>query len=255
MEDVPNEVQKVWNLKLISAKMPGTFFGKETLDDASRIMSVYPEWFNDIETPTKKIKRMQYGLMPEHDYRTMDKVLSMVCDQFKDEGIIRTLEIGVHKGNTSRGIHRFISEMGKANFHTGIDNCHDLQVQPPFEGCNLILGSSIEVYNHIANESQHFVFIDGCHNFPMTVADFFCYKDKVKKGGFIAFHDTGSQIPLFKDYQGMGDKAEADMFIACRKAVKSIGLIDDTFPGWKKVIDEYDTKFDTGGILVVQKIN
>lgn len=197
---------------------------------------------------------MTYGIMPPFDYLTLDKTLDLVCRQFPS-GVITSLEIGVHRGDGSRGIHAFFTARNRINFHTGIDNERDLKINPPFPGCNLIIGNSIEVYNQIYNDTQNFVLIDGCHNYPMTMADFLVYSDKVTKNGFVAFHDTGSHIPLFKDYQGMGPKDDPDMYIACRKAVKKLGLLDNTFPGWKLIFDEFDPKHDTGGIVVVQKIS
>lgn len=191
--------------------------------------------------------------MTETDYQTMDKVLGMVLESFP-EGIINTCEIGVHRGDGSRGIHKFITDAGRINFHTGIDNQHDFEMGSPFEGCNFIIGSSIEVYNQLADNSQHFLLIDGCHNYPMTMADFLVYSDKVRVGGFVAFHDTGEQIKPMTDFQGMGSKDDPDMYIACRKAVKKLGLFDDTFPGWEYQFSIWDDQFHTGGITVVKRI-
>lgn len=196
---------------------------------------------------------MTYGWMPPHDYATMDKTLELVCAQFPD-GIINSTELGVRDGRTSIGIHQFFSEKHRTNFHTGIDNGRDMEIKEPFPGCNLIIGNSIEVYYHLRDNSQHFLFFDASHAFPMVVADFFCYQGKIKKGGYAAFHDTGKQIPLYKDYQGMGDKGDPDMFISCRKALDKIGLLNDTYPGWKLIFDEFDPNHDTGGIVVVQKL-
>jgi len=160
---------------------------------------------------------MRYGWMPERDYQTMDKILEKVCLTFPN-GVINTCEIGVREGRTSRGIHKFLTDKGRVNFHTGIDNQHDIPTPVPFEGCNLIIGNSIEVYNQIADSSQHFLFIDGNHSYPMTMADFLVYSDKIKENGYIALHDTGRQIKPFTDYQGMGSKEDPDMYISCRKA-------------------------------------
>lgn len=197
---------------------------------------------------------MTYGLMPPKDYETLDRVLEMVCENFP-HGVINTLEIGVHNGNGSRGIHAFFTERHRINFHTGIDNQRDFKMGPPFEGCNFIIGNSIEVYNQVSDNSQHFLLIDGCHNYPMTMADFLVYSDKIKPKGFVAFHDTGAHIPSFKDYQGMGSKDDPDMYIACRKAINKLGLLTDSFAScWKLVLDVADTLHDTGGITVVQKL-
>lgn len=191
--------------------------------------------------------------MPEADYHTLDKTLDLVCKTFP-EGVINTVEIGVHKGNGSRGIHKFFEEKSRLNFHTAIDNNHDLTVDIPFTGCNLIIGNSYEVYNQLADNSQHFGLIDGNHSYPITLVDFLVYSDKIRIGGLVAFHDTGKQIPAYKDYQHLGSRSDPDMFIACRKAVKKLGLLDNKHEGWKLIYDEFDPNFDTGGIVVVQKI-
>lgn len=188
-----------------------------------------------------------YGLMPEQDYRTLDDIFYRLCETFPT-GIINTLEIGVHNGNGSRGIHKFFTDAGRINFHTGIDNQRDFEMDAPFPGCNFIIGNSIEVYNQIPDRSQHFLLIDGCHNYPMTMADFLVYSSKIKQGGFVAFHDTGAHIPAFKDYQGMGSREDQDMYISCRRALLTLGLLEGTRAGWILCHDEADTNFDTGGI-------
>lgn len=195
---------------------------------------------------------MTYGLMPNSDYKTMDATLEMVCRTFP-EGIINTFEIGVHAGNTSRGIHNFLTNKGRLNFHTGIDNGHDLPITEPFPGCNIIIGNSIEVYNRIEDNSQHFGFIDGNHSYPMTMADHLVYSPKIRKGGYLSFHDTGRQIKPKTDWQGMGSREDPDMYISCRKAIEKLGLHVDG-ANWNLIFDDYDPNFHTGGIMVFQKL-
>lgn len=195
----------------------------------------------------------KYGLLTAKDIETIEKTLDFVCDQFP-EGIINTTELGVRDGSTSRGIHNYLTSKGRFNFHTGIDNNKDMPVVRPFDGCHLIIGNSIEVYNQLADNSQCFLFIDACHNYPITMADFLVYSDKVRHGGFVAFHDCGLQIAPFTDYQGVGSREDKDMFISCRKAVNKLGLLENKFPGWDLIFDEYDPSFPTGGIVVVKKI-
>jgi hypothetical protein len=200
----------------------------------------------------------RYGLMPEHDYDTLDKTLDLVLREFP-EGVINTLEIGVHRGNGSRGIHKFISDRGRINFHTGIDNQHDLQVTPPFEGCHIIIGNSMEIYNKVHNNSQHFILVDGNHSLPMTIIDTFVYAPKLKTGGLMALHDTGAQIKPHTDYQYMGDRDDEDMYISCRKAAQELGLLRPKSTigrfDFELVFDEYDVNFPTGGLLVIRKVN
>lgn len=193
---------------------------------------------------------MKYGLMTELDYETMDKTLGLVCARFP-EGIINSLELGVHRGDTSRGIRDFFKEKGRINFHTGIDNQHDLKMGAPFPECHFIIGNTMEVYNEIKPISQHFLLIDANHSYPMTILDFLLYSDKVVPGGYIALHDTGAHIKPFTDYQGMGSKEDPDMYISCRKALSRIGEIYTD--KYSMIFDLADDTKHTGGITVFQK--
>lgn len=196
----------------------------------------------------------KYGLISKRDIETLELTMLHVLYHFTETNNIYTGEIGVYSGDTSRGINEFITKRGKNNGHTAIDNNADKPVEIPFEGCRLIIGNSNEVYNQINDEHFHLLFIDGNHSFPMTVSDFFCYKDKVKLGGFILFHDTGRHIKQFKDYQKIGSDTDPDMYIKCRKALKKIGLLDDKFDGWKLFLDSADDKDEAGGMTVIRKI-
>lgn len=190
--------------------------------------------------------------MPEKDCRTIEKTLSLICNEFADS-VISVCELGVHQGNTSRGMRSYLNSLGREISHTGIDNQRDFKMGAPFPESRFIIGNTIEVYNQVENDSQHFLFIDACHNYPMTMADFLVYSDKIKEGGYVAFHDTGAQIKPMTDFQGMGDMDDPDMWIACRKAVNTLGLLNNKFEGWTLIFDEYDENFHTGGIVVVQK--
>lgn len=219
---------------------------------------------------------INHGWMTDKDAETIQKTLDLVCEQFP-AGVINTTELGVREGKTSRGIHDYLTGKKRINFHTGVDNQHDIPVPVPFEGCNLIIGNSIEVYNQIADNSQQFLFVDACHSYPMVVADFFCYHKKVKKGGYIAFHDTGKHIKPFTDHQGMGSKEDPDMSISVRKALDRIGLLEQDKPddddfrrgwrpeegsppiykikhGFKLIYDEADETLHTGGVTVFKKV-
>jgi hypothetical protein len=197
---------------------------------------------------------MRYGIMPEADCDTLDSILARTCSDFP-EGIIETAEIGVHKGLTSKGIHdRIYKQLKREHRHIGIDNLRDGQFPVKADWFNMIRGNSIEVFSQVEYESQHFIFIDGSHNYPMTMADFLCYSDRVIPGGYIAFHDTGKQIKPFTDYQGMGSKDDPYMYISCRIAIYKLGLLDNKFPGWRLISDHADESKPTGGITVVQKL-
>lgn len=196
--------------------------------------------------------KLQFGWMTATDENTLLKTMQLVLDNF--QGAINTSEIGVRKGETSRAIYQFFTDAGRVCFHTGIDNERDVKDGSPFPECNFIVGNSIDVFNQIPNDSQCFIFIDACHSYPMTMVDFLVYSDKLRKGGYIAMHDTGAHIPPYKDWQGHGSKADADMFISCRKALKKLGLLENKFPGFELVFDECDAKALTGGVTVFKRI-
>lgn len=195
----------------------------------------------------------QYGLITQTDARTIEKTLDLVIKEF-DNVLINTTEVGIDRGHTSRAINKYLTDKGHVNFHTAIDNQRDRPIEPPFPGCNLIIGNSIEVYNHLSDNSQHFILIDACHNYAMTMADFLVYSDKVRNRGFIALHDTSPKIKAFQDYQGMGSKNDPDMFISCRRAAHKLGLIENKLSGYRLIFDEYDETAPTGGFIVVQKM-
>lgn len=195
----------------------------------------------------------QYGLMPVADYGTLDKTLELVCKDFDDE-LIYTTELGVRDGRTSRGIRDFFLEKKRGHVHTGIDNQNDMIIKPPFPESDLIIGNSTDVYNQLPDNSQHFIFIDANHSYALTMSDFLVYSDKVKIGGYLAFHDTGKQIKPYTDYQRVGSNLDPDSYISCRKAIKKLGLLDNKFEGWELVFDEADETQFTGGITVVKRI-
>lgn len=203
---------------------------------------------------------MTYGLITERDAHTMNWLLSMVVNTYRGKSAIKTLELGVHNGDTSRGIRDFFLEAKAPHKHIGIDNQRDFAMGSPFPECEFIIGDTMLVSHEVENNSVDFLFIDACHNLPMTIADFVLYKEKVKNRGIVAFHDTGSHIAPFTDYQGQGQKDQPDMYISCRKAIRMLGL--PLLPYMKKntlgdewlcIIDEADPSRHTGGITAYIK--
>lgn len=225
----------------------------------------------------------KYGLISLTDANTIELTLRLIFEYFPGEEINVT-EIGIFDGQTARGIYEFVTShqygsmsatkeaIGTAhNFkynYTAIDNNKDKEVLNPFPECNLIIGNSNEVYNQIEDNSQHLIFVDGDHSFAGVVADFFCYADKVKKGGYFAFHDTGKHIKPFSGFQH-GDKNNSDAFISVRKALNKLGLLSneemqptstirywhqDVPENWELIFDEADINDPMGGICVFKKL-
>jgi hypothetical protein len=194
---------------------------------------------------------MKRGLINELDALIIEKTLTRVINEF--QWTIKTTEIGIYNGDTSRGIHQFFIDNGRSHFHTAIDSQKDFKMESPFPECRFIIGNSSEVYNELQDNSQAFIFVDANHSFPSVIADFFCYADKVSPGGYMAFHDTGKHIKFMYDYQRVGSESDPDMYISVRRALKKIGLLDNKFPGWELIYDDADPNDEAGGIVVIQK--
>lgn len=212
------------------------------------------------------MSNIQYGLISRVDSDTIEKTFELIFKDFPDE-IINYSEVGLYNGRTTSGVNKFLQSKNKQFNLIGIDNFKDkeeLVFYPP--NAKLIQGSSIEVYNQLPDNSQHFILIDGNHSFPYVIADFFCYSQKVIKGGYICFHDAAPHSQNVS-YQRMGSEDDMDMYISVRKALQAVGLLKDTFSpsayiheamsrfNWELVFDEADLNDMGGGVLVFKKLH
>jgi hypothetical protein len=206
---------------------------------------------------------IKYGLISETDARTLEKTIDLICRDIY--GTINVTEVGLYNCETSNGISDYTWQQHKVRInYTGIDCEKDKLIHPP-DWMHFIRGNSNEVYNQLEDNSQHLIFVDGCHCFAHVVSDFFCYAQKVKRGGYIAFHDTGRHIKPFKDFQH-GDKENPDAYISVRKALLNIGLFGDveietedtshrgSLTQWELIFDEADETDEAGGICVFKKL-
>jgi len=210
------------------------------------------------------MSNIKYGLISETDGLTLQKTIDLLSKEL-DDGFINVTEVGVYGGDTGKGLADYIKSKGIIPNMIGIDNKRDNEPLR-FEYNKLIIGNSNEVYNQIPNNSQHLILIDGCHTFPAVIADFFCYSAKVKPGGYIAFHDTGSHINPLHGWQGVGDKNDPDFCLGgVRKALNMLDLLyendysifgmhSDTSGGWKLIFDEADSNDLAGGFTVFKKL-
>lgn len=196
---------------------------------------------------------VKYGLISRVDADVIEKTLDKVASEFPEEDLFTT-EIGVYSGETSLGICQFLWNKGRKVYHTGIDNKKDDEPMVKFPlSATFINGNSNEVYSQLNDNSQHFIFIDGCHCFPHVVSDYYCYRSKIRRGGYLAFHDTGSHIKPLKDFQH-GDKRNPDAYISVRKALVQVGLLDGRYDSiWQLVFDEADLGNEAGGICVFKR--
>lgn len=215
------------------------------------------------------MSEIQYGLISRVDSDCMEKTFDLIFQQFTDE-VINYTEIGLYNGRTTSGVKEYFKSKGKQYNITGIDNFKDKEELAFYpEDAKLIQGSSIEVYNHLPDESQHFIMIDGNHSFPYVIADFFCYKSKVKIGGYICFHDASPQTQG-KSWQRMGDISDPDMSISVMKALESIGMLKDAGYdlingavserykgglGFRLAFHEWDVNDEGSGVIIFKRMN
>lgn len=196
---------------------------------------------------------IKYGLISRVDSDTIEKTLDLVIEKFPKE-VINYCEVGLYNGRTTSGVNEYLKTKNVEYSLIGIDNFKDKEELVFYpENAKLIQGSSIEVYNQLPDESQHFILIDGNHSFPYVIADFFCYAGKIKVGGYICFHDASPQTQG-KSYQRMGSKDDPDMYIAVIKALKEIGLFDNKIEGWEKIFHEWDINDEGGGVIIFKRI-
>ena len=193
---------------------------------------------------------IKYGLISKVDIEAIEKVLDLILSGFP-EGYISVTEVGCYGGDTGYGISQYLFSKGRLPVIIGIDNLKDNEAIR-FKYNKVINGNSSEVYNQIEDESQHLIFIDGCHCFAHVISDFFCYSSKVKSGGYLIFHDTGKHIKPFKDFQH-GDKENPDAYISVRKALQKIGLLNNRISGWRLMYDKADEDNEAGGVCAFKK--
>lgn len=211
-----------------------------------------------------------YGLISEVDISVIEDTLRLVMGNVPVNEPIRTCEVGLYAGATSKGICDFIESHGRKVEHIGIDNGKDGEKLVHFpQSAKLILGNSNEVYYKVPDNSQDFIFIDGDHSYLGVIQDFYAFSKKVKRGGYLLFHDTGKHIKPFKDFQH-GDIDNPDAYISVRKALADIGLLNVkneaiyfdriSMPKrigtkqWLLVYDEADENDYAGGICCFKKM-
>lgn len=197
---------------------------------------------------------MRRGLISVIDADTIEKTLKLILKEFPDDKMIYTTEVGTCDGHTSCGIHEFLLENGRENYHTGIDSSRDKIIKSPFPECNFIESDSIQAHTKVPDNSQHFLFIDANHSLFYTTADFLLYKNKVMVGGYLGFHDTSIWCKPFTDYQHIGSRENPYNYISCREAIDMLGLLSNRFPGWKLIFDEADSNDTAGGVAIFQRV-
>lgn len=124
----------------------------------------------------------------------------------------------------------------------------------PFSGATLIIGPS-DFSRMKAPDKLHVLIIDGCHCYNHLLMDFYNYYDKLVTGGLLLIHDTNpySQGGIkggFHEGETTGQMA----YIRVRDGMKEIGLLDDSNPHFKFLVETYSPTHDYGGFSVFQKV-
>ena len=197
---------------------------------------------------------IKYGLISDTDARTLEKTIDLICEDLEGINVCVT-EVGCYGGDTGKGVLEYILSKNKTPLMIGIDNNKDAEpLRYPYD--KFICGKSNEVYNQLEDESQHLIFFDGGHAYPTVIADWYCYKNKIKYGGYAAFHDCSPQAQG-KDWQRMGSEQDPDMSISVVKALAEIGLLNEwkREPDvWELIFNEFDHNDNAGGIMVFKRI-
>lgn len=191
---------------------------------------------------------MTYGMMTKTDYETMDRILDAVCRRVRGP-VVRVLEIGVNRGDTARGIKARIEELGKAVDYVGIE-AEMRAFAAPFDSATMIYDDSTNA--HVCDIGPFdFILVDGCHCKAHVITDFFLYKNRLSKGGIIAFHDTSPEIAPMQDYQGHGPRVH-EFCICVREALAMLPMSKMDF---LLVEDAWDPAGIIGGIMAYVKLD
>lgn len=166
---------------------------------------------------------------------------------FKEQGLIKGVEVGVFKGY-------FLKELCEAGLEMcGVDPWTDelmntverepepaevtyqkaLELVEPYN-CKLIRKTSQEAVKDFEDKSLDFVYIDADHSFGHVAMDLMIWNEKVKDGGIIAGHDYYTDNRRCKPYLlHTGDAVDAfaksygyDWYVVGRKEKKEGGKRD-----------------------------
>ena len=206
-----------------------------------------------------------YGLISKVDSECIEKTLDLIMQEFPGQQI-KILELGLYSGKSGNGMRQYVQSKSRECFLMGVDNGIDGQKLLYPEAYDQIIDIPTEFAAHlIADNSFHLCFVDALHTYTGVLTDFFLYKEKVKSGGYMAFHDSAKHCQG-TDWQRTGDKDDPNQYIQVRKALTTIGLIPPpensiadmlyqnlTRLTWEMIFDEHDPEDNAGGLTVIKK--
>ncbi len=197
------------------------------------------------------MNNMGYGAITNRDAAVLEAVLKDIgCRHDKSGTMVPfdVLEIGTHMGGTARGIKDWCEVNGYALRYIGIESGAICTPTVPFDGATLVVGDSINCDYQIQGLFD-LVYVDGCHDGLHVVFETISYGKKVRRNGFMLFHDTAPHIQ-----QTMREAAGPDtpfFYNSVNAAHEFMGFPTKEWVLWK---EDYDPDAKVGGMRAYRKV-
>jgi hypothetical protein len=135
-----------------------------------------------------KLFECGYGAILNEDVAVLEKCLAAILEA--GTPALRICEIGMHDGNTARGLEAYCKAHGRELMYWGIDPDPGL-TRPRYipKDAAVIIGDSAEVFNQVPF-GLDLVWVDGCHCSNHVMIETVRYGARVRPGGFMCYHDT-----------------------------------------------------------------
>lgn len=183
-----------------------------------------------------------YGALTASDAMLLERILRLYSGSR-----VRFLEIGVHTGQTARGIREFCESIGARLEYWGIDSGVQNDGRPPFDGAHMVVADSAEAA-HLVPDEFDVVLCDGCHCFNHVILDTVLYGEKVVDGGYILHHDTASHVQ-----QTMPDPHGPRTPRFSNSVVDALRSIRWPFPEWEFSDESTELGTPWGGMTAHRK--
>jgi SAM-dependent methyltransferase len=201
------------------------------------------------------------------------EIESLIRDYLKNIDSFNFLEIGSAAGKTLKAIYEIIQESVSHHdwevngldilngwsldmkaieqFGHPISIIYNNQLPNHLEKARLFLQDDPRQWiKNLQNSSIDICFIDGCHCSNCPADDFLSVDRKIKRGGYVIFHDT-CILSQGTDWQMHGNS-----FIDVRNSIQKIGLLDNKYPNWTLYKELLGTRFSGGegnGCVIINK--
>lgn len=186
---------------------------------------------------------MMPGLLFNNDWDNLKKSIDLCLETFPTEHFI-FVEVGIADGRTSFAIGEYLRSRQIKFDYYGVDLAPGaVDNFPEFQ---LVQGCSYEMAHQVPQ--SHWIFIDACHCEDCVEKDALAYCERIKKGGFICFHDANTSCQgTYPQHNGKG--------IGVQNALKRANLEDRDFSLVIKATEPPSEGpiSDLGGLMAYQK--